>query len=222
MGMGRLGMSHLLNFYVWSRKELKRIFDEIDQDGNGDIDWDEFMDAMKMFEELIKENIKNAVQSYFNEQQRINTPITRAGIIAAMHREGVNNVYLTKPETDLGSGFNKNSEKDLKDALMDYFNSQEKKNEPVTTDGLIEAVKNLDININTGICYFCQFSCEFAENTHNELIISLKTDVDALASTLKGTLNSDLGEKCVRGEDESDADFFLRVNDLNLSRYANQ
>jgi hypothetical protein len=171
---------------------------------------------------LIKENIKNAVQSYFNEQQRINTPITRAGIIAAMHREGVNNVYLTKPETDLGSGFNKNSEKDLKDALMDYFNSQEKKNEPVTTDGLIEAVKNLDININTGICYFCQFSCEFAENTHNELIISLKTDVDALASTLKGTLNSDLGEKCVRGEDESDADFFLRVNDLNLSRYANQ
>jgi hypothetical protein len=61
IGMGRLGMAYLLNFYVWSRKELKRIFDEIDQDGSGDIDWDEFMDAMTMFKELIRDNVVEAL-----------------------------------------------------------------------------------------------------------------------------------------------------------------
>jgi hypothetical protein len=70
VGMGRLGMAHLLSFYVWSRKELKRIFDEIDQDGSGDIDWDEFMDAMTMFKELIKDNVIQAL-SVFKDDGKV-------------------------------------------------------------------------------------------------------------------------------------------------------
>eukprot|EP00929_Paragymnodinium_shiwhaense_P097825 TRINITY_DN5941_c0_g5_i1.p1 TRINITY_DN5941_c0_g5~~TRINITY_DN5941_c0_g5_i1.p1 ORF type:complete len:1087 (-),score=310.40 TRINITY_DN5941_c0_g5_i1:60-3320(-) len=67
LGMGRLGFTHLITIYVWSRKELKRIFEEIDQDGNGDIDYEEFMEAMGMFKELIAEKVRGALSVFTDD-----------------------------------------------------------------------------------------------------------------------------------------------------------
>jgi len=67
LGMGRLGFQQVLDFYIWSRKELKRIFEEIDQDGNGDIDFEEFMEAMGLFKALIREKTTAALSVFFKD-----------------------------------------------------------------------------------------------------------------------------------------------------------
>lgn len=52
-GLGRLLQTNLSRIWDWSKKEMNRIFEEIDEDGNGDIDWEEFVQALSTFRELI-------------------------------------------------------------------------------------------------------------------------------------------------------------------------
>lgn len=61
LGMGRLAMFHLARIWTWLRSTLKRIFDEIDEDGSGSIDWEEFKEAMKIFKDTIKAAILKAL-----------------------------------------------------------------------------------------------------------------------------------------------------------------
>lgn len=56
-GMGGLAYQIFAGMYRWSRKELKRIFEEIDTDGSGEIDWEELLAGLGMFRDLIKEKI---------------------------------------------------------------------------------------------------------------------------------------------------------------------
>jgi len=63
-GMGRIGLMLWLAVYRWSRRELQRIFDEIDQDGSGTIDYEEFMRAMTEFKNAIAAKIKAAVDAF--------------------------------------------------------------------------------------------------------------------------------------------------------------
>jgi hypothetical protein len=60
LGMGRLMSFHLGRIWFWTRTTLKRIFDEIDQDGSGSIDREEFMEAMGIFKQTIKDEVWKA------------------------------------------------------------------------------------------------------------------------------------------------------------------
>lgn len=55
LGMGRLAMFHLARIWYWCRTTMKTIFDEIDQDGSGSIDWEEFKEAIGMFKKRVKD-----------------------------------------------------------------------------------------------------------------------------------------------------------------------
>ena len=46
-------------------------------------------------------NVNQAIASYVNKQHSLGIDITRSGIYAALHQEGVQNVKLTKPMDDL-------------------------------------------------------------------------------------------------------------------------
>eukprot|EP00927_Polykrikos_kofoidii_P046597 TRINITY_DN40782_c0_g1_i1.p1 TRINITY_DN40782_c0_g1~~TRINITY_DN40782_c0_g1_i1.p1 ORF type:complete len:1138 (-),score=213.21 TRINITY_DN40782_c0_g1_i1:20-3319(-) len=67
VGMGQLAYSNFMILYRWTRRELKRIFDEIDQDGSGNIDWEEFIQAMTTFKALVKDKISAAIRALRDE-----------------------------------------------------------------------------------------------------------------------------------------------------------
>lgn len=75
LGMGKLGYIHASRLYHWSRREMDRIFKEIDQDGNGDIDWEEFMEAMVTFKNLVKENIVKAISVLKEDGEKVSVEI---------------------------------------------------------------------------------------------------------------------------------------------------
>mmetsp|Transcript_56143 Transcript_56143/g.89045 ORF Transcript_56143/g.89045 Transcript_56143/m.89045 type:complete len:1212 (+) Transcript_56143:127-3762(+) len=53
-GMGRLAYFHIARVWTWCRTTMKTIFEEIDQDGSGTIEWDEFLEASAAFKERVK------------------------------------------------------------------------------------------------------------------------------------------------------------------------
>eukprot|EP00927_Polykrikos_kofoidii_P059274 TRINITY_DN54478_c0_g1_i1.p1 TRINITY_DN54478_c0_g1~~TRINITY_DN54478_c0_g1_i1.p1 ORF type:complete len:1099 (+),score=261.18 TRINITY_DN54478_c0_g1_i1:98-3394(+) len=69
-GMGRLAYEIFAGIYRWSRQELIRIFEEIDEDGSGEIDWDEFMAGLGMFRDLIKEKIMGFIAIFSDKGAR--------------------------------------------------------------------------------------------------------------------------------------------------------
>ncbi len=54
-----------------------------------------------VLESVVMENVNQAIASYVNKQHSLGIDITRSGIYAALHQEGVQNVKLTKPMDDL-------------------------------------------------------------------------------------------------------------------------
>lgn len=54
LGMGRLAYFHLARVWTWCRTTMKTIFEEIDQDGSGTIEWEEFLEASAAFKERVK------------------------------------------------------------------------------------------------------------------------------------------------------------------------
>ena len=54
-----------------------------------------------VLESVVMENVNKAITRYVNKQHSLGIDITRSGIYAALHQEGVQNVKLTKPMDDL-------------------------------------------------------------------------------------------------------------------------
>jgi len=54
-----------------------------------------------VLESVVMGNVNQAIASYVNKQHSLGIDITRSGIYAALHQEGVQNVKLTKPMDDL-------------------------------------------------------------------------------------------------------------------------
>lgn len=54
-----------------------------------------------VLESVVMGNVNQAITSYVNKQHSLGIDITRSGIYAALHQEGVQNVKLTKPMDDL-------------------------------------------------------------------------------------------------------------------------
>lgn len=54
-----------------------------------------------VLENVVMGNVNQAITSYANKQHSLGIDITRSGIYAALHQEGVQNVKLTKPMDDL-------------------------------------------------------------------------------------------------------------------------
>lgn len=54
-----------------------------------------------VLESVVMGNVNQAIKSYVNKQHSLGIDITRSGIYAALHQEGVQNVKLTKPMDDL-------------------------------------------------------------------------------------------------------------------------
>ena len=54
-----------------------------------------------VLESVVMGNVNQAIASYVNKQHLLGIDITRSGIYAALHQEGVQNVKLTKPMDDL-------------------------------------------------------------------------------------------------------------------------
>ncbi|EIJ28543.1 baseplate J-like protein [Haemophilus parainfluenzae HK2019] len=54
-----------------------------------------------VLESVVMGNVNQAIASYVNKQHSLGIDITRSGIYAALHQEGVQNVKLTKPIDDL-------------------------------------------------------------------------------------------------------------------------
>lgn len=54
-----------------------------------------------VLESVVMGNVNRAIASYVNKQHALGIDITRSGIYAALHQEGVQNVKLTKPMDDL-------------------------------------------------------------------------------------------------------------------------
>lgn len=54
-----------------------------------------------VLESVVMGNVNKAITSYVNKQHSLGIDITRSGIYAALHQEGVQNVKLTKPMDDL-------------------------------------------------------------------------------------------------------------------------
>eukprot|EP00416_Gambierdiscus_australes_P017640 CAMPEP_0171057980 /NCGR_PEP_ID=MMETSP0766_2-20121228/2170_1 /TAXON_ID=439317 /ORGANISM="Gambierdiscus australes, Strain CAWD 149" /LENGTH=738 /DNA_ID=CAMNT_0011513189 /DNA_START=69 /DNA_END=2285 /DNA_ORIENTATION=- len=59
-GMGRLLAFHLSRLWLWCRDTMRRIIEEIDTDGNGTIDREEMIEALRRFRGSVKEEIKKA------------------------------------------------------------------------------------------------------------------------------------------------------------------
>jgi len=68
-GMGRQGYNLLRRGWLWARKELKRIFEEIDEDGNGSIDWEEFIQAMQTFKQSVEFEMRKALKILKEDEQ---------------------------------------------------------------------------------------------------------------------------------------------------------
>lgn len=60
-GMGRLLMVQLERVYIWSRNTMRRILAEIDTDGNGEIDYEEMMEALSVFRDTVKTEIRKFI-----------------------------------------------------------------------------------------------------------------------------------------------------------------
>nr|DAW64328.1 MAG TPA: baseplate assembly protein [Caudoviricetes sp.] len=54
-----------------------------------------------VLESVVMGNVNQTIASYVNKQHSLGIDITRSGIYAALHQEGVQNVKLTKPMDDL-------------------------------------------------------------------------------------------------------------------------
>ena len=54
-----------------------------------------------VLENVVMENVNQAITHYANKQHSLGIDITRSGIFAALHQEGVQNVQLTQPLADL-------------------------------------------------------------------------------------------------------------------------
>eukprot|EP00405_Crypthecodinium_cohnii_P034350 CAMPEP_0206527050 /NCGR_PEP_ID=MMETSP0325_2-20121206/1109_1 /ASSEMBLY_ACC=CAM_ASM_000347 /TAXON_ID=2866 /ORGANISM="Crypthecodinium cohnii, Strain Seligo" /LENGTH=439 /DNA_ID=CAMNT_0054022369 /DNA_START=87 /DNA_END=1406 /DNA_ORIENTATION=- len=63
VGMGRLAAYHLYRIWVWCRNTMRRIIKEIDTDGNGEIDYEEMVEALQKFKETVQEEFKKAIKA---------------------------------------------------------------------------------------------------------------------------------------------------------------
>ncbi|CAE8629325.1 unnamed protein product [Polarella glacialis] len=61
VGMGRLGLIQLKRMWIWSRNTMKGILAEIDTDGNGEIDYEEALEALHRFKDTVSSEIKKAI-----------------------------------------------------------------------------------------------------------------------------------------------------------------
>eukprot|EP00930_Biecheleria_cincta_P086519 TRINITY_DN7579_c0_g3_i1.p1 TRINITY_DN7579_c0_g3~~TRINITY_DN7579_c0_g3_i1.p1 ORF type:complete len:1140 (+),score=228.77 TRINITY_DN7579_c0_g3_i1:56-3475(+) len=61
-GIGRLGAVQLHKAWIWSRNTFRKILAEIDTDGNGEIDYDEFKEAVITFKETVSTEVKKALK----------------------------------------------------------------------------------------------------------------------------------------------------------------
>jgi len=62
VGMGRMALFHISRIWTWSRNTMRRIIEEIDTDGNGTIDAEEFVEALQRFKDTVKEEFYKAVK----------------------------------------------------------------------------------------------------------------------------------------------------------------
>jgi uncharacterized membrane protein YgcG len=60
LGMGRLAKEHLSRIWGWCRTTMKRIFDEIDEDGSGTLEWEEIVGASAAFKQSVQDEILKA------------------------------------------------------------------------------------------------------------------------------------------------------------------
>mmetsp|Transcript_159280 Transcript_159280/g.297080 ORF Transcript_159280/g.297080 Transcript_159280/m.297080 type:complete len:1182 (-) Transcript_159280:130-3675(-) len=62
LGLGKLAFFHLSRIWTWSRMTMKRIFDEIDQDGSGTIEFAELLEASAAFKASVQDEIRKALR----------------------------------------------------------------------------------------------------------------------------------------------------------------
>jgi len=62
--MGRQSMTFCVRIWTWSRNEMRRIFEEIDTDHNGTIDWSEFIQASTAFKQSVQNEIDKALKIF--------------------------------------------------------------------------------------------------------------------------------------------------------------
>eukprot|EP00930_Biecheleria_cincta_P001710 TRINITY_DN102820_c0_g1_i1.p1 TRINITY_DN102820_c0_g1~~TRINITY_DN102820_c0_g1_i1.p1 ORF type:complete len:1190 (-),score=140.29 TRINITY_DN102820_c0_g1_i1:71-3640(-) len=61
LGIIRVGFVQLSRIYIWARNTFERILNEIDTDGNGEIEWDEMKEALSRLLRLAKNEARKAV-----------------------------------------------------------------------------------------------------------------------------------------------------------------
>jgi len=62
IGMGRLITYHLGRIWTWCRDTMRRIIQEIDTDGNGSIDREEMVEALRRFKDTVGAEIRKALR----------------------------------------------------------------------------------------------------------------------------------------------------------------
>jgi len=63
VGMGRLATFHLYRIWLWCRNTMRRIIREIDTDGNGEIDYEEMIEALGKFRDTVINEAKKAIKA---------------------------------------------------------------------------------------------------------------------------------------------------------------
>jgi hypothetical protein len=80
LGMGRLAAFHLARIWTWCRNTAKTIFDEIDEDGDGNLDWEELMGAATAFKARVGEEFKKAFSFLYDDDGPVVMEDKRKGI----------------------------------------------------------------------------------------------------------------------------------------------
>lgn len=70
-GIGRLVYVHISHIWHWCKMEMQRIFEEIDEDGNGDIDWEEFVMAIGKFRDLVQGKVVKAISVFREDPEAV-------------------------------------------------------------------------------------------------------------------------------------------------------
>lgn len=62
LGLGKLAFFHLSRIWTWCRMTMRRIFDEIDQDGSGTLEMEELLQAGAAFRQSVTNEIRKALR----------------------------------------------------------------------------------------------------------------------------------------------------------------
>jgi hemoglobin-like flavoprotein len=94
VGLGRLACVQLNRIWLWCRNTMRKIIEEIDTDGNGQIDREEMIEAIHRFNQTVRDEIKKALKVLKDEDGPGNTQEARKAI-ANQEKQWNNYISLT-------------------------------------------------------------------------------------------------------------------------------